>query len=151
MDRPPPKLWRRWRDKRSDGATEAGFEALSITELDGVAGILLGVAIAALLAAVVFFLLPLIGIALELAALIALLGSGIVGRVLLRRPWTIEAIDLDRPERSVAFAVKGWRRSRRAIAELDEALRANGPPARLREGVPAAPSSRSAASQSTPS
>ena len=111
---------------------------------EGLAGILVGAAIAVLLAVVVFGLLPLIGIALEFAVLLALLGSGIVGRVLLRRPWTIEAIDLDRPERSAAFAVKGWRRSRRAIAELSEAIVANGPPHRLREGVPVAPSASAA-------
>jgi hypothetical protein len=59
--------------------------------------------------------------------------------MLLRRPWIIEAIDLDRPERSTSFAVKGWWHSRGAIAELSEALVANGPPNRLREGVSVSP------------
>ncbi len=63
-----------------------------------------------------------------------LLGSGIFGRVILGRPWTVEAIDLDDGERSVAYAVKGFGRAGQAVEELSTALAADGPPARLTAG-----------------
>ena len=84
---------------------EGGLEALSAGVGDSIPlaiGIAIGVAL------LVFILLPLIGVALEIVLLLMLLSSGIVGRVLLRRPWKIEAVNLGHPQRSAAFAVKGW-------------------------------------------
>lgn len=81
-------------------------------------------------------LLPLLGIAFELALLIGFVASGVFGRVVLRRPWTIEAVKLDEPGRRSAFAVTGWRRSRRSIAALAAAIETTGPPAALPEGEP---------------
>lgn len=75
-----------------------------------------------------------IGLVLELLLLVLLLGSGIFGRVVLGRPWTVEAIDLDDGERSVAYAVKGFDRAGQAVEELSTALAADGPPERLTAG-----------------
>jgi len=86
-----------------------------------------------LVAIVVVALLPLLGVALELAVPLSLAGSGVVGRLLLRRPWTIEAVNLERPGERTAFTVVGWRRSRRAIAALAAAIAANGVPSALPE------------------
>jgi hypothetical protein len=83
-------------------------------------------------------ILPLLGIAFELALALALFSSGILGRVFLGRPWTIEAVNLDRVSETGTFAVKGWRRSRRAILDLAGAIQASGLPARLPEAEPAA-------------
>jgi hypothetical protein len=116
-------------------ALEGGLEALSSGLGDSIP-FAIGVAIA--VALLVLFLLPLIGIALEIAVLIALLSSGIVGRVLLRRPWTIEAVNLDHPQQSAAFAVKGWRRSTQAIDELTTTIPASGLPERISEATPIA-------------
>lgn len=114
-------------------ALEGGFETLS-SGLDDSIPLAIGVAIVVALLAL--FLLPLIGIAIEIAALVALLSSGIVGRVLLRRPWTVEAVNLDHPQRSAAFAVKGWRRSSGAIVELTRTIPVSGLPAQISEGTP---------------
>ena len=114
-------------------ALEGGLETLSAGVGDSLP-VAIGVAIA--VAVLIFFLLPLIGIALEIILLLMLLSSGIVGRVLLRRPWTVEAINLTHPQRSAVFAVKGWRRSSRAINELTTAIAATGLPGQISEGVP---------------
>lgn len=132
LDRPVPKLRRSLRD--TDDALESGLEVLSLPDLDD-DSILLSIGIAIVVAILILILLPLIGIALELALLIALLSSGIVGRVLLRRPWTIEAINLDHPERSTAFAAKGWRRSSRAISELAATIPVSGLPRQLSDAA----------------
>jgi hypothetical protein len=79
-----------------------------------------------LLVIAVFVLLPLLGVALELIALIFLLGSGLLGRVLLGRPWIVLAEKIGDHEERVAFAVKGWRQSSEALHELRTAVAASG-------------------------
>jgi hypothetical protein len=66
----------------------------------------------------------------------AIFTSGLFGRVVLRHPWTIEAVRLDEPKQRVRFAVKGWRRSRRAIRALAETIATTGPPSALPEATP---------------
>jgi hypothetical protein len=133
LDRPAPKIRRSMGEAKEGTALESSFEAFSGAAAESIP---LAIGAAIVVALLVFFLLPLIGIALELAILIALLSSGLVGRLLLRRPWTIEAVNLDRPQQSVAFAVKGWRRSRRALDELTTTIPASGPPRQISEGTP---------------
>jgi hypothetical protein len=147
LNRPVPKLFRPRRARRqaTGGAdrTEGILGALDPTMgLDvgdslALLGIAVGVFVVFLL--VVFVLLPLIGIALELALAIGFVSSGLFGRLVLRRPWTIEAVSLDAPERRSAFAVTGWRRSGRALAALAAAIETTGPPAALPEAEPVAP------------
>lgn len=84
-----------------------------------------------------FVLLPLLGLALELAVPLVLVWSGVLGRVFLRRPWTIDAVALEHPERRVGFAVVGLRRSRRALGALASAIATSGPPSALLEAEPA--------------
>lgn len=97
--------------------------------------LVLGAVLLGLLAA--FVLLPLLGVALELAVPLVLAGAGLLGRVLLGRPWTIEAVAVGAPAQRVAFAVPGWRRSRRALAALTAAIETTGPPSALPEADPA--------------
>lgn len=95
LERPAPKLLRSFRAHRDE--VSAG------NVLDGVSNFDLGEAFAgdspaAVLAAivlvvvVVFVVLPLLGVALELIGVLVLLGSGLIGRVLLGRPWIVEAV-----------------------------------------------------------
>ena len=105
---------------------------------DPFTGIALMVGAVLLAALVAFVLLPLLGLALELAVPLVLLWSGLLGRVFLRRPWTIEAVAVEEPARRVAFAVVGWRRSRRALAALTHTIATSGPPSLLPEAEPAA-------------
>jgi hypothetical protein len=70
-----------------------------------------------------------------LALLIGFFTSGLFGRVVLRHPWTIEAVSVDDAQRRVCFAVRGWRRSRRAIDALAETIATTGPPSILQEAT----------------
>ena len=89
---------------------------------------MLAAAAALLFAFIVLIAVPLLGIALEFVVLFLLLSTGIVGRVVLRRPWIVEAVNLDSPERSASFAVKGWRRSGETIDALKGEIQATGSP-----------------------
>jgi hypothetical protein len=112
---------------------ESGLEALSAGASDNIP---LAIGIAVGVALLVLVLLPLIGVAIEIVLLILLLSSGVVGRVLLRRPWIVEAVNLTHPQRSAAFAVKGWGRSGQATGELATAIRASGRPEQVSGGTP---------------
>lgn len=126
MNRPLPNLRRRFRENREEAVGESALDTVSAFDFLDHPGAALAVAVVALLLFVV--LLPLIGIALELIFLLLLLWSGIVGRVVLRRPWIVTAVDLDHPERSSAFGVQGWGRSGRAIEEVATAIVTGGRP-----------------------
>jgi hypothetical protein len=67
-------------------------------------------------------------VALELIALIFVLCSGVVGRVVLGRPWTVEAVEHGGRHRSVSFPIKGWRRAGEAAAGLAREIAAGGRP-----------------------
>ena len=140
LNRSPPKPWTHWRRNRKRKSDGDFVDTLAPEVLtgaaDGPAGLAAVAAVIVVIALFVFVLLPLIGIAFELALLIGFILSGLFGRVVLRRPWTIEAVSLDDPSRRSAFAVTGWRRSRRALAELAAAIETTGPPAALLEAEP---------------
>jgi hypothetical protein len=74
-----------------------------------------------------FVILPLLGVALELIVVLAALGFGLFSRVVLRRPWIVEAKPLDGGQ-TRRFAVRGWRASGRAVEEVATALAAGAPP-----------------------
>lgn len=141
LNKPPPKLWsRRKRGKQDDDAGSSGSwldpgDLLSFGD-DFLAGVVLAVVLAAIVALLAFVLLPLLGLAFELALLIGLFTSGLFGRIVLGHPWTIEAVSVDDPQQQLRFAVKGWRRSRRTIAALAETISTTGPPSALPEATP---------------
>jgi hypothetical protein len=76
----------------------------------------------------VLVVLPLLGVALELIGIIVLLGSGLLGRVLLGRPWIVEAAKVGDLEERAAYAVKGWRQSSEALRQLRTAVTTSGRP-----------------------
>jgi len=136
VERPFPNLRRRFKANR-EGVVESveqlplgGFEVV-----DNPTVMIAGVVVIALLVLVV---LPLLGVALELIALLLLIASGLFGRIVLRRPWIVTAEKLGDPEERVAFAVKGWRDSSEALRELRTTIAAAGPPERLARGKPLA-------------
>jgi hypothetical protein len=81
MNRPAPKLFRR--EHRDDGGAWSDLPDADFCDGadDFLAGVLLTVAAVAVVALFVFVILPLLGFALELALLVMLFTSGIVGRV----------------------------------------------------------------------
>jgi hypothetical protein len=128
VERPLPNLRRRFRRGQEEVKGEGVLDGLLVADAtEGWA--FLGIAIA--VGIVVVILLPLLGIALELIALSLVLVYGLFARVVLRRPWIIEAVDVEDGEERVAFAVTGWRDSSAALRELRTAIAAAGPPERL--------------------
>jgi hypothetical protein len=127
MDRPLPGLRHRFRAKRAESVGDVALDPfVALDVLDSPVAALV-VAIAALL--LFLILLPLIGFLFELLVVLLLVWSGIAARLVLGRPWIVEAVDLDNAERSTEFAVKGLRRSGRAIDELAQAIATDGTPA----------------------
>jgi hypothetical protein len=133
VERPLPNLRRRFKANRKEAAD--GMEWLPLDGIGSPAAMIAGVVFIALLVLVV---LPLLGVALELIALLLLIASGLFGRVVLRRPWIVTAEKLGDPEERIAFAVKGWRDSSEALRELRTTIAAAGPPERLAHGKPLA-------------
>ena len=133
LDRGLPKLSKSFRRGRKE-AEDSGFLDGTLA-FEGLTGTVLGLIAAVFAVAVVVVLLPLLGVALELALLVLLLGSGLFGRIVLRRPWTVEAINLDDGERSAAFAVEGFGAAGDAVDELAGAISASGPPQQLTQGT----------------
>ena len=111
------------KDRREDLALEGGVEMLFADS-----SIAVTVALAVGFALFVLVVLPLIGLALELILLVAILGIGLIGRLVFRRPWIVEAVNLDHPQRSEEFGVKGWGESGRAVAQLSTAIQVSGFP-----------------------
>jgi hypothetical protein len=123
------RLWRKNQREASAGdLLDASFG------LDAIDALWPALAFALFVLLVIFVLLPLLGVALELIALLFLLASGTFGRVVLRRPWIVVAEKIGDPEERVTFAVKGWRDSSEALRELRTTLAATGPPERLARG-----------------
>jgi hypothetical protein len=139
LDRPLPDLNRRWRANSKEAAKNSPEALWGLQASDNPA---VGLAVVAGLALIVLIVLPLLGVALELVALLLVLLAGLLGRLLLGRPWIVEAENLDDRARSLAFAVKGWSRSRDALAELGTTLATSGPPADLPGAEPIYPPAR---------
>ncbi|HEU4703853.1 MAG TPA: hypothetical protein VFS37_15340, partial [Conexibacter sp.] len=107
LNRPAPKPWTRWRRKgrrMDDGSEAAGWGLDALMGADSIAGLVAVVAAIAALVLLVIALLLLLGVVFELALFAFVVGSGLFGRVVLRRPWTIEAVNVDDPGRRHAFA-----------------------------------------------
>ena len=129
---------RRWAPRRLRwrGSGRRAMDVLDGGDLVGmgadlpVVGVVL-TAVALLLFAVgaVLFIVPALVFVVELLVVVAIVGIGLVGRVLFGRPWTIEARRLD-DDRTYEWKVVGWSESRERIEAIAERLRGTGiPPA----------------------
>jgi hypothetical protein len=108
----------RWRGTRDADAFDVA-DGLGDFGDSGIFGVIAAViAIVVLAALVAFVLLPLAILLVEVLLFVLLAGLGLFGRVLLRRPWRIEARAAGGGRRAVVREVSGWRDSRDAIAEL---------------------------------
>ena len=87
------------------------------------------VGIALLLFAVgaVIFVVPALIFLLELLLIAAIVGVGLVGRVLLGRPWTVEATRQE-PRAAYEWQAAGWRASGDLREAIAQQLQATGLP-----------------------
>ncbi|MFI5890337.1 hypothetical protein ACIA5D_09475 [Actinoplanes sp. NPDC051513] len=128
-----------WRSKRSgnsgdvvDGALQVGGDVSTsggggggggggFSLGDEIAAIVV-IFIAFVLAAALFWwvLLPLLLLVLDVLIVLLLLAASVVARVLLRRPWTVEATAAGNPR--ITEQVVGWRAALRRRDEIADAL-----------------------------
>jgi len=76
---------------------------------------------AAVIALLIFFVLPALLFVLQLLIFFALLFLTVFLRVVLHRPWIVEAFRVDGRDRK-EWAVMGWWRSRRVIDEVAQGI-----------------------------
>lgn len=115
----PRARWRRHRERRGSGSDWSdGFAALDFgSDVAGVA-VVIGLVLAIILVIVFGWPLVLIGIDLVWLLLVGIFGT--IGRVVLRRPWRVEARSGD--ERRDWY-VQGFRQSGRHRDEIARQLR----------------------------
>ena len=108
-----------WR-RRGDIASEGLFQFLSTPSDLGDLGSGEGLLWLAAAVAAVLILVPILFFGIELIIVGALLAAGLLSRVVLRRPWLIEARSSDplTPGRAIEWQVRGWRRSSRLIDQV---------------------------------
>ncbi len=120
---PRPPRWlgfgsarrRRSGEGRGWAWAEGSFDLAPDLEL---AALVVAVVVAVLLAGL--FVFPALVFVLDVLLVVLLAGVAVAGRVLLRRPWVVEARS---GTRSQEWRVVGWRASRRAIRSVADDLR----------------------------
>ena len=123
----PPRLPRRDRDSGGGGD---GWPFSDLIDFDDspLGAILLLLLAIALIVALITAIWPLIALTIELLIVVVLVVAGVVGRVLFRRPWTIEACA---PGRQVEWKVSGWRASGALVQKVCERIAAGEDPHRI--------------------
>jgi hypothetical protein len=126
MTRRVRRSWAWRRDTGSDLLASGSFPGGDWAGgLEEAALILVGVIVIALV------LVPVLLFGVELIVVGCVLAASLAGRVLLGRPWTVEARSLGSAgsERQLEWSVPGWRRSGKVIGEIARELAAGREPA----------------------
>ncbi len=116
--------------RRTGDVADAGDPGCAIDLFDDLV-LVLAVVVVVLL--VVFVVLPLVLVVIDLVLVILLSVLGVIGRVVFRRPWLVEAASSD--GRAHTWPVVGWRASGQVIDDLVATL-AHGNPLPGHEGAP---------------
>ncbi len=115
----------------------SGLDPIGV--FDAWPGLFVVVLVIAVLAAIVFFVLPLLIFVLDVALVLALAALGIVARVLFRRPWKIVAATDAGIGEAHAWAVVGTRASAYAVDAVARQLLTETSPTAIYVGQPIAP------------
>lgn len=128
------RVGRRW-SRRSFGWTwkRRGLAADAVSGLgQGIGGLDLqgGALLVVAVVAALLILIPLLFFGVELIILGVVLAAGVLGRVLFRQPWLIEATSNDplTPGRQLKWHVTGWRKSKELIEKVISDLAAGREP-----------------------
>jgi hypothetical protein len=115
-------LGRRLRLKKPDPSEGGSFDLGFGDDLGGIFAVLAALVV---LAIVFLFAWVVLAFVIELVVIVVVVGAGLFSRVVLRRPWTLYAID-ERGEQH-EWQVVGWRASRAQLAAVRGALAAGLP------------------------
>lgn len=111
-----------WRKPKVNG--ERWWDSLDFLSFadDLFVGLAVSVVIGIVVVLTVLFVWPLLALGIELLIVLLFLISGVIGRVIFRRPWTIRAIPVQSPEPAREWKVVGWLDSRRLMREIAAGL-----------------------------
>lgn len=128
------RAWRRMRRtgrRTGDGLDVASSPGCGADLFDELA-IVIGIVVVVLF--VVFVAVPLLVALLDLLLLLLLTGLGLVGRVVFRRPWVVEALGPD--QHRLTWRIVGWGASGEAVDYIADALAHGAPPPPGHEASP---------------
>src|SRR5262245_41866534 len=115
-----PRRRRTSDDRRRRNSALDWLDGFDFVDADNpLAGLLFVVGVVAAVAVLWFFVVPLLLVLFDAAVLVVLAAGGVAARVVLRRPWDVEAVG---PSTRLTWPVVGWGRSRRAMAAVAERL-----------------------------
>lgn len=118
----------RWRGKRgSFDALDGADLAAAGSDLPVVGGVLLAIALVLFVVGAILFIVPLLILVVEVAIVVAIVGFGLLGRLLLGRPWTVEA-QRSSDDAAYAWKVVGWGASEDLVRSVADQLEATGIP-----------------------
>jgi hypothetical protein len=123
------KVRRRWFPRRPRlGRAELADSTPEWLDVGGLGDDLTGIVLAIVIGVVGFLLVlvlfNVVAIAIELILLVLVLFGGMFARVVLRRPWVVQASTDGPPADRRAWKVVGWRRGNRVIADVASQLAA---------------------------
>lgn len=118
----------RWRGrKKKEKGSGDGFDLFDLLDLDipviggVIAAVAIAVALVALVVLAVTLVLPAVILLIEVVAIALIAGVGLAARVLLRRPWTVQAVNTGTGDLHV-WNVVGWRSSGGLVDRVADAL-----------------------------
>ena len=120
-------VWARFRDRsrkvrrRTSDLGDVGDPGCAPDVAEGIVVFLVAIAVIAFL---IFIGIPLLIALGELLLIVLLAAGGVVGRVLFRRPWTVDAVDPAGAHHS--WSVVGWRASGAARQLIADRIGATG-------------------------
>lgn len=118
----------RWRGQRGTGDLLDGADLIGFGGDLPVVGVIFTVVALLLFAvAAVLLIVPALIFVAELLIVVAIVGLGLVGRVLLGRPWTVQARNLATGS-AYEWKISGWRASRELVTSITDQLRTAGLP-----------------------
>lgn len=118
-------LWRRFR-RRFRQTFRRGRDVADVADVPGGClpdlgeGFAIAIVVVVVVLLAIFVGFPILVALLDVLLVIVLTIVGIVGRVLFRRPWVIEAREGDHTP--LTWNVKGWRASSRRLEEIERSL-----------------------------
>lgn len=118
--------WRGSKHIRTRDLIDVGDLATAGAELPGVGVVFAGLALLLFAVAAVVFVLPALILILDLLLIIAIVGLGLAARVVLGRPWTVEAAR--GTDHTYEWKVGGWRASGELVESVAQQIRTTGNP-----------------------
>jgi hypothetical protein len=119
------KLRWRGRGRKSLDLIDGAEVGAAAADIPGLGTVLTVVVILLLAVAAVLFIVPAVIFLVELLIVVALVGLGLLGCVLLGRPWTVEAHQQG-ADHAFEWKATGWRASGELVRSVGEQLRSTG-------------------------